>query len=222
MPIKSILFTFILLISLVYIPKAKAMGGIWVLEVRYEWKGVTQTGFIQASSWAEEFDTLIGLDSLFDQKLRHVYTGWDSIIIYDQIENRERIAKHATFPIHSFMLDQSSGHEYPIKDISELSLIKVWRRIEYVINVLTPINDSDTTWISGPSTIEYPIGEEIGCRLEVHVYSHSKEHAPLVLEFASLYSVDPSLLTLKMEEDKLRLLEKLKAKHVVVVELCGC
>lgn len=213
------LFAILLLIGSLH---AFALGGVWVLEIQYELNGESRHGFVLADYWADDYERFISAGTAFTPEFQNAFMGYDSIAIYDQIIDREVIARTAVFPIHSFELVQESQKLYSPSDIQQVELIKIWRRNDYVINVLTNISLADTAWIGGAADVVYPIGQDVGCRLEVYHFSEKSESTTLLQEFATLYKLESDSLTLKQRERKTQLLEKLKQLQVVIVELCGC
>ena len=209
------------IVLLLWSLSSTAMGGIWLLEINYQLNGLSKTGFVRADYWADDFDQYIGRDSLFELAFEEHFGSIDQIDIYDELLDREKIASIASFPMHPFQILEESKRTVSRQDLKHLSLIKVWKKNDYWIDVLTPITELDITWISGKTTIEHPIGNDVGCRLEVHNFGSKQDHKKLLNDFVNLYSIkenDPN----SYDKKGSLLLQRLKKKKIVIVELCGC
>jgi pyruvoyl-dependent arginine decarboxylase (PvlArgDC) len=198
-----------------------AMGGVWVLEIEYQTGNKKVTGFILADYWADDFDKFVGHNASFQIEFKKRFEERKFITIFKEIVDNEQLAKVATFPMHPFRLVQESSSEILVSDIKNVSLVKLWEKVAYTINVLSTVIQSDVGWISASTTITYPVGNEVGCRLEVHNYTKNSDHRPLVKEFAKLY-LKKNTLSEQQKNRYAHLLQKLREKRVIIVELCGC
>lgn len=198
-----------------------AIGGVWVLEIEYSVNGKGQIGYIVDEDWTEGFETFIGKDSLFNIKFRRKFENSDSLKVYEKIIDQEKLSEIADFPMHPFFLVEKSKKYVLLDEIERVSLIKVWKKIDYTVNVLTKITIADTSWIKENNSKEYPIGDDVGCRLEVYNFGDGKSYKLLLSEFSNLY-LKKEKLTLEERKRYNELLKKLKEFKVIVVELCGC
>jgi hypothetical protein len=203
---------------------ANGGGGIWVAEVLYDHNGISQTGYIIADIWLEDDRDLLKNDSLFDAEFRSGYSPSDTVVIYHQLYNREQLAERALFPMHPFMLNKDSLALICLSEIRSISLTRVWKRNDYVVRVLSDISLSDTTWISDSTLLEpvrYPAGDDAGCRLEVYDFNPSFDPARDLNELSLLYSPDTTVSENGNEKFQ-RIIDRLRKKKIVVIELCGC
>lgn len=204
-----------------FMSAANAMGGIWLLEINYLMDGESRTTFVLADFWANDFDQYVGNDSLFAIELQKQLGNSGPVIVFDEIIDQEEIASIAAFPMSPFHVVAGSKSTLRLEDISKPSLTRIWKKDDYVVNVLTALTLSDTTWISDSASKELPLGEEVGCRLEVYSFDASKDVHTLMQEFTGIYSKKESDRTLYDAKSRM-ILQNLKANKVVVVELCGC
>lgn len=198
-----------------------AVGGIWVLELEFTYQNHAQTGYIQAGVWADNWVDRYDDDTGFTKAFHNHYHAKDTLTIFKHIIDREALSTAASFTIHPFFLVDSAVLHLTVEDLLHVKLRKVWKKMDYHIVALTPLTNADTSWISGKKTTSYPLGQEVGCRLEVHHFSDQNVPSKLLGDFVELYKRKSDLN--KIEQQRyLKLLDDLKSKKVVVVELCGC
>ena len=199
-------------------------GGIWVAEISYDHEGHRHTGYVLADIWVENDPDLLVNDSLFDAKIRHLHTSSDTLMIYRHLTDREQLAGKALFPMHPFLLNRDSVSFLCISDIGHMSLNRIWKRNDYDIRVLSEISLSDSSWVSDKELLEpiiYPVGEEVGCRLEVYDFNPSFDPSHEMNEITRLYNQGYPVTG--VEEIRLQeIIHMLKEKRIIVVELCGC
>lgn len=215
----SRLFNIILLIVISHC--AFPMGAVWVLEIKFKMDGQLQHAYFDASFNTDDFIESRSHQKLFEAAFRERYGAKDSITVFEKIIDHERIAEVASFPMLSFHLVESSAKQVSLSEISEIELVKIWRKDEYWIDVLTKLVDADTSWIGSKANVEYPIGNEVGCRLEVHKFGPASNYKNLIDEFIGLYQLEKP----RSHQNQGRfhqLLAELKEQKIVVVELCGC
>lgn len=202
---------------------SSAMGGVWVLEIDYELNGRRAHGFIRADYWANDFQDLVRKDAAFQKSFHQYYGETGAVMVYERMDDREEIALKATFPMHPFVLDEGSKFGIMIEDMSNISLRKVWVKDDYLIEVLTALVPADTTWIGGDAEITYPLGEDVGCRLEVYNFGESPVDALTLEAMIQAYQEPgPEDQNLIGVSSLGLLLTRLQKQKVVVVELCGC
>lgn len=212
-------FLLLLLAGLVLTTQARAIGGVWVLELSYSKDGKTVTGYFRADYGADHY-TPSGWDTLHSEFMEK-FGDADSVFLYSRIEDRELLAAAASFPMHPFEMVNGSRYTVALDDLKDLRLEKVWKRIDYMVNVLTPLEMSDTAWIGLKDTVEFPIGDDVGCRLEVHRLVPVTGYQSLIRELVELYQAKEPLSPADTRRFEF-VLQELKAKRIVVVELCGC
>lgn len=192
-----------------------------MLEITYKLKGQLQRAYIDASYNTDDFSESRADQQKFEAAFRERYGAKDSITVFEKIIDHERIAEVASFPVHSFHLVESSAKQVSLSEISEIELVKIWRKDEYWIDVLTKLVDADTSWIGSKANVEYPIGNEVGCRLEVHNFGPVSNYKNLIDEFIGLYQPEKPRSHQNLGRFH-QLLAELKEQKIVVVELCGC
>lgn len=196
-----------------------AMGGEWYAEINYKYEGVKQHGYIRVDFWADAF---IENDSGFVETFHEYFDDQFTIPVYQKIVDRSTIADTVKFPMHPFELNAQNYKSQNTGLMKNIELVKVWKRIAYYINVISPIKQSDIPWMTGKPKVSYPVGDDVGCRIEAYIFNSPKGYDSLLDEFAKLY--------LKKEEDlnrgeklrKTELIDLLYQKKIVLVELCGC
>lgn len=191
------------------------------MELEYSLHGKRQIGYIVDEEWTEGFETFIGKDSLFNIEFRRKFKNSDSLKVYEKIIDQEKLSEIASFPMHPFFLVEESLKYVLLEEIERVSFIKLWRKVDYYINLLTKITLSDSIWIKEYNSKEYPIGDDIGCRLEAYNFGDGEPYKLLLSEFGNLY-LKKEKLTHEEQKRYNELLKKLKDYKVVVVELCGC
>ncbi|MBK9286083.1 MAG: hypothetical protein IPM51_17445 [Sphingobacteriaceae bacterium] len=198
-----------------------AAAGIWLLEIKYTQNGKSQKAFVVNAQTTEDYSNYIGNDSLFETAFRKNFGQTDSLAIYSQIIDHEKLAKAVSFPMHPFHLSEKHIRYIHLSQIKNISLKKIWVKNDYHIEVLSPLQYTDTLWLKKKGMIEYPIGDEVGCRLEVHKFSAKETYKAELKQFCDLYLRKEKLIDSEKKQYK-RLLKKLKTKKIIVVELCGC
>lgn len=196
-----------------------AIGGIWVLEVKYQLSNCSRTTYVLADYWADDFDKFKGKDAQFEAALEKQF-GDQPITVFDNLVDQENIANAATFPMHPFIRGHSSERVLHLNHIQGISLVKVWEKVDYMIEVQTGITEADIPWISKKAALTHPVGEDVGCRLEVHSYCE-QDNSGLLEQFVWLYENKEEAPERYANESPC-LLQRLKYRGVVIVELCGC
>ena len=216
---KQILFFFVFVF---YGIPIFSMGAVWVLELEYrENGGRLQTGYIDGSFHTGDFGPMADNPSHLLNELMTRYGKDDSLQIFTQIIDNEKLAEVASFPMHSFKLVESSRVVYSVNSLADLSLKKIWSKDEYWIEVLTRLELKDSIWIRNKGIVDFPLGQEVGCRIEVHNLGEREIEERLLTEFIKLYKMD----TPRSHQNQGRyhtILAELKENKIVLVELCGC
>lgn len=199
------------------------MGGVWVLEIDYQYNDHRAHGFVRADSWAMDLDQLVRKDADFQQAFYENYRTSGPLMVYEHIIDREDLALAATFPMHAFRLVEESATGILIENMSGLSLRKVWVRDNYLIEVETALDDGDIDWIGGKAKLSYPLGDEMGCRLEVYNFGTEEVDDVTMEALIEAYHAQSNekggFLTVTTYS---QILAQLKQQKIVVVELCGC
>jgi len=208
---------FLLLIGL----NAFAGGGTWVLEIDYNLNGQPHHGYLVADAWANDYSKYINNQNGFKEAIGNKIKGTKEVIIYDQIVDNEQLSKKASITIPPFTLVRGSETKVMFNKIGDISLIKLWKKSDYVINVLTTLSQIDGNWLSKEAITTHPVGLDVGCRLEVHHFKTTRRGEKLVEEFVNLYKNKDQDKETYLEKSKL-LLNMMKNKGIVIIESCGC
>jgi len=210
----------ILLLVLFPITLAQAYADIHALQVEFRENGVPTTVYFIVGYWGQEdLSNYIGNREEFRAAFFENHRTTDSIQCYTRIIDHQYIANAAKFPMHSFEIDDSSLRTVHPNQLNTMKLVHAWYANEYWINVLTPIMHSDADWIGGKAKTTYPVGNEVGCRLEVYHFTKT-DSEKWEKEMAALYLLETR--TKEQEKRFQMLFELLKRHRVVVVEMCGC
>ena len=199
-----------------------SMGAVWVIEIEYRLNGgELLTGFIDASYITNSFENTKDDSDLLLTELNNRFGKNDSLPIYDLIIDHEILAKTASFPMHPYHLFEGSVNFQSVNSIAQVNLIKVWTKNEYWIDVLTRLDNMDTTWVGREGNIDYPLSQDVGCRLEVHNLGSFDINQKLMDEFLVIYKMD--IPRSHQNQGRFhKILGEMKKDKIVLVELCGC
>ncbi len=203
---------FSVIIALAFSNLSFSIGGIWLQEVFFLHNNSKYHGYVICDHWIQSHTAL---KSSFLEVYKMHNAKVDSLTIYFDVTDWSNIKENATFPMHQFSVNQANFSRFSFDDIKLSATGKLLSNIDYHIEVLSPICEEDISWYDDKSEVYYPVGEEVGCRLEVYMFHESAHTSHLIQELGKLY--------LGEEPDKLQLLTRsLYRRKVVVVELCGC
>jgi len=202
---------------------AAAIGGEYVLQIQYLLNGKQTSGFIYVDYWDIEVDleqTKL-TDKAFDSLFRKLFIDYEEVTVYSELIDHELLSETASFPMHPFEINNNSAQKIKVAKIKNVRFVRIWKRIAYGIDVLTKLQLKDTSWISGKSNTTYPVGQDVGCRLEV--YNFGNQEIPeklikqLILEYSNMDGMDAN-----QKQKNRTVLADLKKRKIVVVEMCGC
>lgn len=170
---------------------------------------------MQCDYWIEQYVPPMSKVGFLDFYKENSYNESDSLTVHFELYDHSNISEHANFSMHPFEVNYDNFKTMALSNITSLSLGKLYRHVDYHINVMTPITEKDTLWIGNESTKLYPAGDDIGCRLEVHDYRHLSGSASLIRLLGDYYLEEKQIEVQK-------LIQVLYRRKIVVVELCGC
>ena len=223
----------LVLISTIVPLFACADGRDWAIEITYHTSDGQHTGFLSSQYWVKDceerflpFDTtLIEAEGVpartaFEHEFFSRYGAQEAIYIYDRIIDRFAYSRNSKLPIPPWSFDETSGHAVELAAMHSIRLVRVLVKTDYFMDVHSPLEPADTTWIGGASKVYYPVGQEVGCRLEIYSFSDQPVEA-LIDEYGALYLRREKLSPFELKRYNSVLLQ-LKAARVIVIELCGC
>jgi hypothetical protein len=227
---KRILLSLFLLVTTTLL---NAMGGVWAIQFSYELNGKAKTGYIYADFWARDYEKVYPngvnrstkedfsvYEITFEKEFRNKLKDYSPLTIYDSILDNTLLASKAKFPMVPYELIHSSGKPVDIAVLKKVKLIKIWVKDDYGIYLQTDINKSDINWISKTPKVDYPLGEDVGCRMVLYQFNQIANPF-LVDELSKLYLKKEKWNDKEQERFK-TIVAILKNDKVVVVELCGC
>lgn len=213
----------LVLLSVIFLTNtAFSMGGECIMEIIFEYNGDRFHGYLPTEYWGQNLDSSYYGSDKFQAVFEKYYYSLDEITIYGEIKDQEILAKNASFSMHSYEILHGSAKTFNPKQMKDVILFDSWCRIAYGIEVLTPLVLADTSWISKEIYHKsYPIGNEIGCRLEVYHFTKNTDVQSQLNKLAELYEQSQGE-GLPQTREVYAILKELKKKKVVVLELCGC
>lgn len=182
--------------------------------------GVRKEAYLLSPFWEDGLPELVNKNPDFDNWFHDKFQDFKQVKLYRSIKDQELLAKKASFPMHSFQLKDDDSFLLPVAFMRNVRLLKTWSRIEYYIDVITPLEIEDSSWIAGKARESYETGQEVGCRLEFHRFDTSQVVDELIQSIILDYDTQKGFSG--NHSVILPTIMKLKARKVVVVELCGC
>lgn len=192
-----------------------SMGGEWYQKIYYQDGNSEKIGYLKCDYWINDFVPPKNKVTFKQFYLNHADLEDDSITVYTDLIDQSHFSKAATFPIHPFEINPTHFVRFEINELEINNIGKLYVRDDYHIKMLTPLFDSDTTWIYDKPIKSLPLGDEVGCRLEIYEFTASPSNRSYIDRLVSLYLIDDKK---RME----KLLQIMNSLHIIVVELCGC
>ena len=192
-----------------------------IYQIEFKCNGEYHQGYITGGYSSPSIDsTYLFDDEQFEKAIRSCNRFQLELEVYSVLKDWTVVKEKASFPMQPFEMGDKLM-TYPIKDVNNLHLVKIWKRSDYHIKVLSPINSTDSKWYGNSYQISKPIGDDVGCRLEVFSFENHPENKTLIKKFTELY-LNPKENDAIYYNYRKRLLELLYLNKVVIVELCGC
>ncbi len=197
-----------------------AEGAEIVYEIQYKTNGSIKTGYIFGGFTDSNTDSIYkNHPKEFQEHMLSHGTYEDTISIHLVLHDLTDIQAKAAFPIHSFQLGSEVIH-IPSNQITFMKLIKTWIKSDYHIEMLSEYRQEDTLWFNNKHNIYYPVGVEIGCRINAYEFDSSKNNKVLLKQFGIEYL--KKVTTPSDYQYRKRLIQLLYQNKVIIIELCGC
>lgn len=191
------------------------------MEFTFILNGERKTAFISCHISPDEEKTFVENQLAFEEYFLSRFGKEDIVEYNNSIIDYSHYARYTKVPLPAFAFSKSSKRELPRSFFLKVELIRIWNRSDYFSQILTPLSPEDTAWLKKEFSKILPVGEDVGCRLEIYQFKRSLELTEEINILSKEYSSENGYMKSTPFYVKEAILE-LKRKKALVIERCGC
>ena len=191
------------------------------MEMTFVLNGERKTAFIPCYFSPEEEKKFLEDRLAFEEYFSSRFSKEDIIEYNNSIIDYALYGQCTKVPLPAFAFSKSSKRELPRSFFLKVELIQIWNRSDYFSQILTPLSPEDTAWLKKEFSKILPVGEDVGCRLEIYQFKRSLDITEEIKILTKDYSTENGYMKSTPFYVKEAILE-LKRKKALVIERCGC